>query len=557
MITRLILLLLSITLLVSCTKQDRRTAPVLSNPYLDRANTFRDKGESDSAFVYFNKAKEFALQQNDSLSAGTCLANMGVIATNSGDYFGGMEISLSALSYFDQGNPDHYGYLRYNLGNLGLAAENLKNYDDAIRFYEQTLTLAPDSLSAIIIKNNIANVYRDSGKYKKAIQIYSDILKQGLSGTQYARVLSNLAASRWMLNPRYNAATLYKKALGIRIQENDYWGQNSSYSHLADFYMRHQPDSALHYSLKMHQIAQQIKSPDDELEALQKLIRLSPAGQSKDYFDRYERKRDSLQTARNAAKNQFALIRYETEKHKADYLKSSAENVKNQNTILKISILLAISAAALLGLYFYYLRRKKQLELEKEIEVKNTTLRYVKKVHDRVANGVYQVMSELEYAEEVDVEELLDKLDILYQTSRDISYEDNTLDSAEAFEQQLKNMLAVFANEHLNIDVRGHDPSIWEGVEPRTTAEVYLVLQELMVNMKKHSRATHVVLSFSRKGSKVEIRYKDNGIGLSPELRFNNGLTNTVNRMKNINGTISFENGVDNGTAAHITFMTN
>lgn len=77
-----------------------------------------------------------------------------------------------------------------------------------------------------------------------------------------------------------------------------------------------------------------------------------------------------------------------------------------------------------------------------------------------------------------------------------------------------------------------------------------------MVNMKKHSKATRVVLSFSRQGSKVHIRYWDNGIGLAPELRFNNGLSNMANRMKNINGNISFDHGDVSGTGVHISFST-
>lgn len=196
MITRLILFVLPLFVLLSCTKRDVPSAAVTANPYFDRANTFRDNGDSDSAFVYFNKAKELFLQDKDSLGVATCLANMGAIATNSGDYFGGLEISLNALSYFDKLNPDHYGYIRFNYGNLGLAAENLKNYPDAISFYDQALSYQPDSTAIFIIRNNIANVHRDSGKYKAAIQLYNEILKQGVSGIQYARVISNLAGCR-------------------------------------------------------------------------------------------------------------------------------------------------------------------------------------------------------------------------------------------------------------------------------------------------------------------------------------------------------------------------
>lgn len=66
----------------------------------------------------------------------------------------------------------------------------------------------------------------------------------------------------------------------------------------------------------MFEIAKQLDSPDDQLEALQKLIALEPSEKSKFYFSKYQKINDSLQTARSKAKNQFALIRYETEKEK-------------------------------------------------------------------------------------------------------------------------------------------------------------------------------------------------------------------------------------------------
>jgi gentisate 1,2-dioxygenase len=65
---------------------------------------------------------------------------------------------------------------------------------------------------------------------------------------------------------------------------------------------------------KMYNAAKEIKNPDDQLEALQKLIALEPSEKSKFYFSKYQKINDSLQNARSKAKNQFALIRYETEK---------------------------------------------------------------------------------------------------------------------------------------------------------------------------------------------------------------------------------------------------
>ncbi|WP_185259971.1 LPXTG cell wall anchor domain-containing protein, partial [Elizabethkingia anophelis] len=63
--------------------------------------------------------------------------------------------------------------------------------------------------------------------------------------------------------------------------------------------------------------------------------------------------------------------------------------MKKQNLILKQYTVLGILGVVLIGGgaggVILYKRRKKRLEKEKELEVKNTELRYSKKVHDKVA----------------------------------------------------------------------------------------------------------------------------------------------------------------------------
>ncbi|MFT6754570.1 MAG: signal transduction histidine kinase, partial [Urechidicola sp.] len=42
---------------------------------------------------------------------------------------------------------------------------------------------------------------------------------------------------------------------------------------------------------------------------------------------------------------------------------------------------------------------------------------------------------------------------------------------------------------------------------------IYRILQELMTNMKKHSKASHVVITFIQKPKRIFINYLDNSIG--------------------------------------------
>src|SRR5690606_12068453 len=115
-------------------------------------------------------------------------------------------------------------------------------------------------------------------------------------------------------------------ALRIREKETDRWGLNSSYTHLSDYYAATRPDSALYYAHKMYSGAQLLHSADDQIRALYRLIRLSQPDAAKQYFETYKELTDSVNLARSAAKNQFALIRYEVEKNKAENLRLQHEN---------------------------------------------------------------------------------------------------------------------------------------------------------------------------------------------------------------------------------------
>lgn len=53
----------------------------------------------------------------------------------------------------------------------------------------------------------------------------------------------------------------------------------------------------------------------------------------------------------------------------------------------------------------------------------------------------------------------------------------------------------------------------WDTFNKDTQSEVFNVLQELMTNMKKHSKATRVVIRMNRINEEITIRYTDNGVG--------------------------------------------
>jgi tetratricopeptide (TPR) repeat protein len=543
---KLLLLLVLIASFYSCKKQ-RSNQKQVTNPDYDKAEILYEQN-NDSAFFYFNKV---ATSSKDSLRVAMAYNYMAVIQADAGDFFGGQESLITSLKFLNVKDSLHFACLSSDYNELGVTCARINKQELALTYYNLSKKYTKNEAFKLGIENNKALCYQNLGDYNKALHIYDKIIPLTKNDQkEYAKVSSNNAKTKWLQNPKYNAEPEFINALNIRIKEKDKWGQNASYAHLADYYMVKKPDSALLYAQKMFLIANQLDSPDDKLEALQKLITLSPSNSTKQYFKIYQSLSDSLQTARNAAKNQFAIVRYDTEKSKADNLILSKNNAaqKYQIIILIIGILLLIIAGTL-----WYKKRKQKIDLEAKNSIRDSQLKTSKRVHDVVANGLYRVMTEIENQNEFDKENFLDKIEDLYEKSRDISYEKPEI-SYPNFQDTISDLLKSFATDETKILIAGNTPELWSNVSENVKYELEHILQELLVNMKKHSGATNVGVRFEEKQHQIYIYYTDNGRGMEEIPVFKNGLRNTGNRIDHIDGQFIFDNEVDRGLKIQISF---
>ncbi len=484
---------------------------------------------------------------------------MGIIQAYEGDYYGGLESLLKSLTYLDEHREKDQECLSSNYHELGNICLNLKNYTAAIDYYHKALKYIKHPNAQAIALNSIALTYQKKGDYDQAIDVFKSLLtKNTEKKKEYARALSNYAKTMWLKDSSYLAAPELNYALQIRKDSNDIRGLNASYAHLSDYYSTSMPDSALYYAEKRYEIARQINSPGNEAEALSKLITLSPPKLLKPYFIRYEYLTDSIQTAKNAAKNQFALIRYEAEKNKADNLQLQKDNAQKetqlveQRFILVLTTLLFISTGIVI--FLWYRRRRQQLEAASRLAIQEHQLKTSQKVHDVVANGLYRIMADIQYKEAIDKDHLVDKIEDLYERSRDISYEQPTI-SDLPFDEKIKELLTPFGSNDTKVLIVGNDPTLWSHTNAQVQAEIEHILQELMINMKKHSQAHAVLIKFKLQNDQVHIHYTDDGIGLPPQFKYGNGWLNTENRIKRIHGQYIFERPAK-GLKIHISFPT-
>lgn len=515
---------------------------------------FYEKGESfygennDSAYYYFNQAFNYYQKENDSLNSSNALIYQSFIQNEEGDYYGSVETNIQALKLLGKNKNN----LLSIFNAIAIAKSNLKDYKDAINWYEKALANIEDIKDKALIENNMAVDLSKEKNYDKSIRILQDLNRnqKNYDKKLKARILSNLAYNKFLKDSTYNALPELLQALKIREQEEDLWGQNASHAQLSDYFFEKDRIKSFFHTKQMFSIAKQLESPDDQLEALQKLVLLETSENSKQYFIQYQKLNDSLQIARSKAKNQFALIRFETEKERA-------ENVKKQNHILKQYIVIGLLIFFVIGGIFWYRKRKKRLQQQKELEVKNTQIKYSKKVHDVVANGLYHTMMQIQNNSQFEKEQMLNNIEKLYEESRDIARDDLNEIPDKDFSLRLTEMLNSYSDESHKVFIVGNNSEKWSNISNNAQTEVFYTLRECMINMMKHSQATLISVKIDKSNDFLMIKYTDNGIGIDDlEKKSTSGIRNMENRIVTIGGKITFEKNPANGLIIHITIPT-
>jgi signal transduction histidine kinase len=145
---------------------------------------------------------------------------------------------------------------------------------------------------------------------------------------------------------------------------------------------------------------------------------------------------------------------------------------------------------------------------------------------------------------------VLDDLEKIYNRTRDISKETSAVELDNDFNMVINDLLLSYKTEDVNVITKNNSKIDWEVLSDIKKITVYRVLQELMTNMRKHSKASIVVLSFHQIHKKITISYTDNGVGSSAVK--NNGLQNAENRIKAIKGSFTFDSKVNKGFKAQI-----
>lgn len=499
------------------------------------------------AIIHYSKLK-------DSVKISKSLIYQSIVQNYTGDYLGSEATLVEALNYMKDGDESYYSVY----GSLGNLKYDQKEYSEAEKWYTKALAEEIKSFEerANLLNNKSASQYRQ-GKYANALKTLNQINLTKISDKNLInRIKENTVYTQWLQNNSFPVQKEFENLLADKLQNNDLWGANSSYAHLAEINQKAAPKVSLSYARKMLQNAIKIKSPEDRLEAMEKIISVDTPSNSRQNFKVYKALSDSIQRSRNDYRNTFVYIKYDSEKKNAENQTLKTQNAESDIRLLQQNIVLTALSLALISGFLWYRHRKKNLQKENELEIKSTQLKMSKKVHDVVANGIYQVMTKIENQENFDKNKALDELEIVYEKSRDITYEKTDFNDPSEFAEKIFNLIDSFKNDKVRPFLTGNSQNLWNDVNRSVQNEIFQIIRELLVNMKKHSQANLVVFKFEKNNKLINIQYKDNGIGIPGDIIHGNGLANTVSRIEKIKGTIIFDNTTEKGLKINISFPT-
>ncbi len=523
----------------------------------------KKKNQLDSAFFFFNQSLKISINLNDSLSAGQRLLDMANIQKGLGDFDGSNETAVDGLKYLN--NTQQVEAISGLNHVVSVSFKELGDYSEALRWNDKALNTAlpgkEHERNIRVFNNTRANILARQQKYPQSVSLLRQLLKDANaidSKIESSRILCNLGVVKWLEDPdNTESEALLLQSLEEREKLHTVSGLISSHIHLAEYYTIKNPTLALEHASKAQSYGIQLKNPMSILEALGLQISLKDELKLNATAEAilYKKINERLQETKRKINSIYVTTKYENDElsQRNLLLKEVADKKEKQNTIYLFSILLLSVAGAFL--WYYFKQRNKHLQQENKtarLEASHETeAELSRRLHDGIGATLNHGMSLVQ--NNADKSEILDILDSAYQQSRDFSREINDVETGTHYSEELLGMLGSRKAPKVKLFISGLKQLDWTPIPTLTKTTLYKVLQELMINMGKHSQAEQVSVVFKKTATTLEIHYADDGVGASKSsLITKNGLRNTEKRIQAIGGSITFDSETGKGFKATI-----
>ena len=533
----------------------------------------------DSSYHHYYQAYKSYESIENYYFSGKMLYNMAFVQSRFKDYVGCEEKLFEAISKFEPLDKNVSLYRCYSL--LGIVYKELEDYENSIEFHNTAL----EHLKSVKNKkdytdykegtlNDIALIYQKKEDFPKAIEylnlaLSSDDLYK--NSKLYAKIIDNLAYTKLLKNDTTGIKKHFETALEIRNKAKDFSGVVINKLHMADYYTSIKDSAkAIAYAKEANILANTIKNYRDILSSLLLLSKID-RDSSSHYLNEYVVLNEELERQERKIKNKFARIRFETDAYiyKTKILSSQktiiiiagiaiifilslliyirSERAKNRELILESQ-----QRQANEDIYKLMLKQQSKLE-EGRLKERN---RISEELHDGVLGKIFGTRMGLGFLdfgngnEKKDI--YIDELQKIEQEIRNISHElkNEILLSKQDYITLIKTLVEEQSKAGgFEYSMDTADGDLWNESKDSVKINCYRIVQESLLNIIKHAKATHVNIVFGYTNENLNFTIEDNGVGFNSKKTSKGiGISNIHSRVKTINGTYSLISQKNQGT---------
>ncbi|MDR1526451.1 MAG: tetratricopeptide repeat protein [Dysgonamonadaceae bacterium] len=449
--------------------------------------------------------------------------------------------------------------------NLGILQFEIKNADEAIQYYRQSLAIAEKLKDSTVIAkqlNNIGNAYMTiTNEFEKAIPWFEQCIEIGqkIGYSSASRVAGiNLAMI-------YNATGNPDKAIQEAHKLIEWYGENTyaDFTIAQAYHQKKQYRKAVVLYLKL--LEEPLNTRELELVILKDLASsyqsLHDLNKAISYFEKYQAQKDSLHNLQIEKEIHNMKIAYETEKKEMQIAALQEE----KQLILWISIaggaVLLLSLATLFFLWRWTVQEKQliatQAVLDGEVQER---IRLARDLHD----GLGSILAAAKYnlidirkafvKESAEAKRFDNSVHLLDDSMREMRRIAHHLMPESLGSTGLKQSIADFCNSVslVKFSYYGDDTRL----DPQLEVMIYRIMHELVSNALKHSGASHILVEIAQDADRIFLTVQDNGCGFDTSAKFQGmGLANILNRVAAYGGNVHIHSVAGEGSEINIEFQ--
>lgn len=569
----------------------------------DIGSIYNRKSIFDTALIHYNKALVIRQKLKQDVKVAGIYTNIATVLMRQSKFEEALSINFKSLKLFEKFGDEVKQSI--SLGNIGNLYYELEQNKPAEQFYRKSLALARKTKHLMTEGNDLVNI--GGIKFEYAVQQDSLVNKVELDSaliyfleaeTVLLKINAtyNLAAVYNNIGRIYSIKKEYKKALGFyenaleaRIILEDKFGIGLSYMNLAEAErLLGNNNKNIEYLNKASELFLNLKNYLNLKQAYGKLAEAyelkKEYATSLKFHHLYSSYKDSIYNEDNAKQMAEMQTKYEVEKKDLELAKNKAEiETKEKQAYIKNIIIVAIVVLMLLlaitGFLFY---RKKQIEQQAQLDAEIASQKEIRtkaiieaeeKERRRIAQDLHDGVGQLLSAAKLNLSNLDSKL-----TQQNDEQKTAMQNALTLVDDSVKEVRAVSHNMMPNTLIKlglasairefitklGNVPTLKVdleivGLDTRLDNQIetvlYRVIQEVVNNIIKHAKASHISMQLIRHQTELNVMIEDNGVGFDTNQLDNFegiGLKGIQTRIEFLNGSVHFDSSVGRGTTVII-----